>query len=111
MSRTSSPSRGRWWRSIIAKERPDAVLPTMGGQTALNCALDLHRHGVLAKYGAMIGANERAIEKAEDRLKFKDAMTGIGLHSAKSGIAHSMDEAWRCRSASPRRSAAPASRW
>jgi len=79
---------------IIAKERPDAVLPTMGGQTALNCALDLHHHGVLSKYGVeMIGANERAIEKAEDRLKFKDAMTGIGLHSAKSGIAHSMDEA------------------
>ncbi len=79
---------------IIAKERPDAVLPTMGGQTALNCALDLHRHGVLQKYGVeMIGANEKAIEKAEDRLKFKDAMTGIGLHSAKSGIAHSMDDA------------------
>ncbi len=80
---------------IIAKERPDAVLPTMGGQTALNCALELHKHGVLAKYGVeMIGANERAIEKAEDRLKFKDAMTGIGLASAKSGIAHSLDEAW-----------------
>ncbi|MDP3820381.1 MAG: carbamoyl-phosphate synthase large subunit [Burkholderiales bacterium] len=79
---------------IIAKERPDAVLPTMGGQTALNCALDLHKHGVLAKYGVeMIGANEKAIEKAEDRLKFKDAMTGIGLHSARSGIAHSMEEA------------------
>src|SRR5215203_3910865 len=79
---------------IVAKERPDAVLPTMGGQTALNCALDLHRHGVLQKYGVeMIGANEKAIEKAEDRLKFKDAMTGIGLHSARSGIAHSMDEA------------------
>src|SRR6187455_2360120 len=79
---------------IIAKERPDAVLPTMGGQTALNCALDLHRHGVLQKYGVeMIGANEKAIEKAEDRLKFKDAMTGIGLASAKSGIAHSLDEA------------------
>jgi carbamoyl-phosphate synthase large subunit len=80
---------------IIAKERPDAVLPTMGGQTALNCALDLHRHGVLARYGVeMIGANEKAIEKAEDRLKFKDAMTSIGLASAKSGIAHSMEEAW-----------------
>ena len=80
---------------IIAKERPDAVLPTMGGQTALNCALDLHRHGVLAKYGVeMIGANEHAIEKAEDRLKFKEAMTSIGLDSAKSGIAHSMEEAW-----------------
>ncbi len=79
---------------IIAKERPDAVLPTMGGQTALNCALDLHRHGVLAKYNVeMIGANEKAIEKAEDRLKFKDAMTGIGLGSARSGIAHSMEEA------------------
>jgi carbamoyl-phosphate synthase large subunit len=85
---------------IIAKERaerPDekmAVLPTMGGQTALNCALDLHRNGVLDKYGVeMIGANERAIEKAEDRLKFKDAMTAIGLDSAKSGIAHSWEEA------------------
>ena len=79
---------------IIAKERPDAVLPTMGGQTALNCALDLHKHGVLAKYCVeMIGANEHAIEKAEDRLKFKDAMTGIGLGSARSGIAHSMDDA------------------
>ena len=80
---------------IIAKERPDAVLPTMGGQTALNCALDLHKHGVLAKYNVeMIGANEHAIEKAEDRLKFKDAMTKIGLGSAKSGIAHTMEEAW-----------------
>lgn len=80
---------------IIAKERPDAVLPTMGGQTALNCALDLHKHGVLAKYGVeMIGANETAIEKAEDRLKFKDAMTKIGLDSAKSGIAHTLEEAW-----------------
>ena len=79
---------------IIAKERPDAVLPTMGGQTALNCALDLHKHGVLAKYGVeMIGANETAIDKAEDRSKFKDAMTSIGLNSAKSGIAHSMDDA------------------
>jgi carbamoyl-phosphate synthase large subunit len=80
---------------IIEKERPDAILPTMGGQTALNCALDLHRHGVLAKYGVeMIGANQHAIEKAEDRLKFKDAMTSIGLESAKSGVAHSLDEAW-----------------
>ena len=85
---------------IIAKERPDAVLPTMGGQTALNCALDLHRNGVLAKYGvAMIGANEHAIEKAEDRLKFKDAMTKIGLDSAKSGIAHSLEEAWAVQKA------------
>lgn len=79
---------------IIAKERPDAILPTMGGQTALNCALDLHKHGVLDKYKVeMIGANEKAIEKAEDRLKFKDAMTSIGLGSARSGIAHSMEEA------------------
>ena len=79
---------------IIAKEKPDALLPTMGGQTALNCALDLHRHGVLARHGVeMIGANEQAIEKAEDRMKFKDAMTSIGLASAKSGIAHSMEEA------------------
>ncbi|MGM9486220.1 carbamoyl-phosphate synthase large subunit [Ideonella sp. YS5] len=85
---------------IIAKERPDAILPTMGGQTALNCALDLHRHGVLGKYGVeMIGANEHAIEKAEDRLKFKDAMTKIGLGSAKSGIAHSMEEAWAVQKA------------
>ena len=80
---------------IIAKERPDAILPTMGGQTALNCALDLHKHGVLDKYKVeMIGANEHAIEKAEDRQKFKEAMTKIGLDSAKSGIAHTMEEAW-----------------
>ena len=79
---------------IIEKERPDAVLPTMGGQTALNCALDLAKHGVLAKYNVeLIGAKEEAIEKAEDRLKFKNAMTSIGLDSAKSGVAHSMEEA------------------
>jgi len=80
---------------IIAKERPDAILPTMGGQTALNCALDLWKHGVLNKYRVeLIGAKPEAIDKAEDRLKFKDAMTRIGLESARSGIAHSMDEAW-----------------
>jgi carbamoyl-phosphate synthase large subunit len=80
---------------IIAKERPDAILPTMGGQTALNCALDLHKHGILEKYNVeLIGAKPAAIDKAEDRLKFKDAMTSIGLNSAKSGIAHSMEEAW-----------------
>ncbi|MDY0072432.1 MAG: carbamoyl-phosphate synthase large subunit [Thauera sp.] len=80
--------------AIIEKERPDAILPTMGGQTALNCALDLGRHGVLAKYGVeLIGASEEAIDKAEDRLKFKDAMTRIGLESARSGIAHSLEEA------------------
>ncbi|VVE44865.1 carbamoyl-phosphate synthase large subunit [Pandoraea soli] len=79
---------------IIAKERPDAILPTMGGQTALNCALDLHKHGVLEKYKVeLIGASPEAIDKAEDRLKFKDAMTKIGLGSAKSGIAHSMEDA------------------
>ena len=80
---------------IIAKERPDAILPTMGGQTALNCALDLWHHGVLEKYQVeLIGASPEAIDKAEDRLKFKDAMTKIGLGSARSGIAHNMDEAW-----------------
>jgi carbamoyl-phosphate synthase large subunit len=80
---------------IIAKEKPDAILPTMGGQTALNCALDLWRHGVLDKYRVeLIGATPEAIDKAEDRLKFKDAMTRIGLGSARSGIAHNMDEAW-----------------
>ncbi|OGB18760.1 MAG: carbamoyl phosphate synthase large subunit [Burkholderiales bacterium RIFCSPLOWO2_12_67_14] len=85
---------------IIAKERPlngggFAILPTMGGQTALNCALDLWHHGVLAKYDVeLIGATPEAIDKAEDRLKFKDAMTKIGLGSARSGIAHSMEEAW-----------------
>ena len=80
---------------IIAKERPDAILPTMGGQTALNCALDLWHQGVLEKYQVeLIGASPEAIDKAEDRLKFKDAMTKIGLGSARSGIAHSMDEAW-----------------
>jgi carbamoyl-phosphate synthase large subunit len=79
---------------IIEKERPDAVLPTMGGQTALNCALDLWRNGVLDKYKVeLIGATPEAIDKAEDRLKFKDAMTKIGLESARSGIAHSMEEA------------------
>ncbi|MEY3047895.1 MAG: carbamoyl-phosphate synthase large subunit [Pseudomonadota bacterium] len=80
---------------IIEKERPDALLPTMGGQTALNCALDLAREGVLAKFNVeLIGAREAAIEKAEDRQKFKQAMTSIGLESAQSGVAHSMEEAW-----------------
>jgi len=80
---------------IIDKERPDAILPTMGGQTALNCALDLHNNGVLTKYGVeLIGATPEAIDMAEDRSKFKQAMTRIGLGSARSGIAHTMDEAW-----------------
>jgi carbamoyl-phosphate synthase large subunit len=79
---------------IIEKERPDAVLPTMGGQTALNVALALYNDGTLEKYGVeMIGADAEAIDKAEDRIKFRDAMTKIGLESARSGIAHSMDEA------------------
>ena len=80
---------------IIEQERPDAILPTMGGQTALNCALDLYRNGVLEKYNVeLIGASPEAIDKAEDRAKFKEAMTKIGLASARSGIAHSLEEAW-----------------
>ena len=79
---------------IIAKERPDAVLPTMGGQTALNCALDLDAHGVLAKYNVeMIGATKEAINMAEDRQLFNDAMKRIGYEVAKSKTAHTMEEA------------------
>ncbi|PJG49333.1 carbamoyl phosphate synthase large subunit [Sphingobium sp. LB126] len=79
---------------IIEKERPDAVLPTMGGQTALNTALALFNDGTLEKYGVkMIGADAQAIDKAEDRLKFRDAMDKIGLESARSRIAHTMEEA------------------
>jgi carbamoyl-phosphate synthase large subunit len=79
---------------IIEKERPDAVLPTMGGQTALNTALALANDGTLEKFGCiMIGADAEAIDKAEDRLKFKDAMTKIGLESARSAIAHTEGEA------------------
>ncbi|MBK9162061.1 MAG: carbamoyl-phosphate synthase large subunit [Nitrosomonadales bacterium] len=79
---------------IIEKEKPDAILPTMGGQTALNCALDLAKHGVLEKHGVeMVGASRDAIDMAEDREKFKQAMTRIGLSSARSAIAHSMEEA------------------
>ena len=88
------PIRWQTVAAIIEKERPDALLPTMGGQTALNCALDLEKHGVLAKFGVqMIGANAHAIDLAEDRQKFRDAMTEIGLGSARSGVAHTMDEA------------------
>ncbi|MBL0767220.1 carbamoyl-phosphate synthase large subunit [Sphingopyxis sp. DHUNG17] len=80
---------------IIEKERPDAVLPTMGGQTALNTALALFNDGTLEKYGVeMIGADAEAIDKAEDRIKFRDAMDKIGLESARSGIAHTLDEAF-----------------
>ena len=85
------------WRTvtrIIEIERPDALLPTMGGQTALNCALDLAKNGVLEKYKVeMIGASREAIDKAEDREKFKQAMTRIGLASARSYLAHSLEEA------------------
>ncbi|HNQ74526.1 MAG TPA: carbamoyl-phosphate synthase large subunit [Verrucomicrobiota bacterium] len=81
---------------IIERERPDAVLPTMGGQTALNCALALDREGVLARFGVeMIGARREAIEKAEDRERFKRAMEAIGLQCARGGIAHSLTEAQR----------------
>ena len=79
---------------IIEKEQPDALLPTMGGQTALNCALDLEREGVLERHGVeMIGATRDAIDKAEDRERFRDAMHKIGLSTPKSAIAHSLEEA------------------
>ena len=79
---------------IIAKEKPDAILPTMGGQTALNCALDLDKHGVLKKYGVeLIGAKKQAIDKAEDRELFDDAMVAIGLETPKHKIARSMEDA------------------
>jgi carbamoyl-phosphate synthase large subunit len=79
---------------IIEKERPDALLPTMGGQTGLNCALDLVREGVLAKFGVeLIGASREAIDMAEDRGLFRDAMTEIGLATPKASVVHSMEEA------------------
>ena len=79
---------------VIAKEKPDAILPTMGGQTALNLAMDLNREGILEKYGVeLIGAKPDVIDKAEDRQRFKEAMEKIGLESARSGIAYSMAEA------------------
>ena len=80
---------------IIARERPDALLPTLGGQTALNCAMELHRQGVLERYHVrMIGANADAIDKGEDRQRFKDAMIRIGLDVPASGTARSLTEAW-----------------
>ena len=89
------------WRTltkIIEKERPDALLPTMGGQTALNCALDLDREGVLEKYGVeLIGASKHAIDKAEDRDLFRQAMAKIGLDMPRSAIAHSLEEANQVR--------------
>ena len=85
------------WRTvekIIEKERPDVLLPTMGGQTALNCALDLNKHGVLSRYSVeMIGADADAIDKAEDRERFDKAMQNIGLSTPDSGIAHNMEQA------------------
>ena len=79
---------------IIAKEKPDALLPTMGGQTALNCALDLSKHGVLEAHGVeLIGAKKDAIDKAEDRELFDKAMKNIGLATPRAGLAHSMEEA------------------
>src|SRR5882757_2090711 len=86
--------------AVIARERPDALLPTMGGQTGLNCALDLARNGVLEKYGVeMIGASSEAIDKAEDREKFKQAMARIGLACPRSTIAHSLEEALQVQAA------------
>jgi len=85
---------------VIALEKPDALLPTMGGQTALNCALDLAREGVLQAHGVeMIGASREAIDKAEDREKFKAAMTRIGLASPRSSLAHSIEEAAQVQAA------------
>src|SRR5271165_6420193 len=85
------------WRTvarIIEKERPDALLPTMGGQTALNCALDLVREGVLEQYGCqLIGASREAIDMAEDRELFRNAMRDIGLETPRARIAHSLQEA------------------
>ena len=83
-------------RNIIAKERPDAILPTMGGQTALNCALDLDSQGVLEEFNVeLIGANAEAIDKAENRDKFRKAMIKIGLDMPDSDVAHNMEEAWK----------------
>src|SRR5262249_20460951 len=83
---------------ILAKERPDALLPTLGGQTGLNVAMAVHDSGALARHGCrLIGANAEAIRKAEDRALFKEAMNRIGLESAKSGLAHTLDEARRIR--------------
>ena len=87
------------WRTvakIIEKERPDALLPTMGGQTALNCALDLAKHNILEQYDVeMIGADADAIDKAEDRERFDKAMRSVGLKTPESGIAHSLEEAYQ----------------
>src|SRR5580700_7144285 len=83
---------------IIEKEKPDALLPTLGGQTGLNTAMDLHRHGVLDKYGVeMIGARADVLDKAEDRQKFKECMLAIGMEVPRSGVAKSLAEAQEIR--------------
>jgi len=88
------PLTAEWVEKVIERERPDALLPTMGGQTALNVAMDLHHNGVLEKYGVeLIGANERSIEMAEDRESFTEAMHRIGLHVPHGGFARTVDEA------------------
>ena len=93
------PLDARVLERIIAREKPDAVLPTMGGQTALNLAMELNRSGVLKRYGVeLIGASPDAIDKAEDRQRFKQAMSRIGLESARSGIAYNMAEALQVQS-------------
>ncbi|AWX16035.1 carbamoyl phosphate synthase large subunit [Mergibacter septicus] len=92
------PIRWQTVAQIIEKERPDAILPTMGGQTALNCALDLSQQGILKKYQVeLIGATEDAIDKAEDRGRFKQAMEKIGLNTPKSFVCHSLEEAWQAQ--------------
>ena len=88
------PVQWQFVEKIIAREKPDAILPTMGGQTALNCALDLNRHGVLEKYNVeLIGASVNAIDKAEDRELFDNAMKSIGLETPRHGMAHNMEQA------------------
>jgi carbamoyl-phosphate synthase large subunit len=94
------PIQWRTLEAIIEREKPDALLPTMGGQTALNCALDLAKRGILEKYGVeMIGASREAIDKAEDREKFKKAMERIGLDCPRSALAHSLEEALQLQAA------------
>lgn len=93
------PIRWQTVKEIIKKEKPDVILPTMGGQTALNCALDLHREGVLKEFNVeMIGADREAIDKAEDRDKFRTAMLKIGLDMPKAAVAHSLEEAFQVQS-------------
>ena len=100
MPPTSSPWTWPTVAKVIERERPDALLPTMGGQTALNCALDLAREGVLERFSTeLIGASRDAIDKAEDRELFDKAMKAIGLETPRSGIAHSMEEAFQVQAA------------